>query len=60
MKGQIRKPCAAHPNCTHKCGSTEPIACPEICMINGCECPNGTVVDEAKNECVAPSECTGT
>ena len=30
------------------------------CIINGCECPAGTVIDEDKGECVAPSECEGT
>jgi len=33
--------------------------CPAVCIINGCECPNGKVLDEAKKECVAPSECPG-
>ena len=34
--------------------------CPAVCIINGCECPAGTVIDEDKGECVAPSECEGT
>ena len=32
---------------------------PLVLIVNGCECPSGIVIDEAKNECVAPSECTG-
>ena len=28
-------------------------------MPNGCECPNGTALDEEKNECVSQSECPG-
>jgi len=54
--------CASHPDCTKTCINKNfgPIICPEVCIINGCVCPNGTVVDEAKNECVASSECPGT
>ena len=59
IKGQVRKDCASDPGCHPTCGDTAPISCPAICIINGCECPNGTVIDEDKNECVAPSECTG-
>ena len=60
MKGQIRKECASHPSCHLTCNSTGPVVCPLVCIPNGCECPNGTVIDEAINECVAPSQCTGT
>ena len=60
IRGQIRKECASHPSCARKCNSTYPIICPRVCNVNGCECPDGTVIDEDKNECVAPSECEGT
>ena len=59
VKGQIRKECASLPSCHLTCNSTEPVACLDVCIINGCECPTGTVIDEEKNECVALSECKG-
>ena len=58
IDGQIRKFCASHPNCTKTCSNTNGSAmCPEICIFNGCECPNGTVVDEKNKECVLPNNC---
>ena len=59
MKGQIRKECAAPASCHRTCNSTDGGVCNAICIINGCECPDGTVIDEEKNECVAISECKG-
>ena len=58
IKGQVRKECASHPSCHRTCNSSDPIFCPKICYINGCECPNGTVIDVEKKECVLPSECS--
>ena len=57
IKGQVRRECASHPSCHRTCNSTEPGACPRVCVINGCECPIGTVIDEEKKECVLPSKC---
>ena len=51
--------CATHPSCHQTCSDTGSLVCPLACIFNGCECPNGTVIDEATNECVAPSECQG-
>ena len=31
--------------------------CLERGVINGCVCPNGTIINEENNTCVAPSEC---
>ena len=59
VKGQIRRECASHPDCHKTCNTTGPVPCPLVCIVNGCECPRGTVIDEAINECVAPRECTG-
>lgn len=61
IKGQSRKECALHPNCTMTCKDIgEPLrVCAESCVVNGCECPNGTIVDEEKSECVPLSECPG-
>ena len=55
--GQERKECASHPSCHRTCDNLVGGLCPLICIINGCECPAGTVIDENVNECVAPSEC---
>ena len=60
IKGQIRKECASHPNCHQACSSTDSIICPLVCIVNGCECPPGTVIDWDKNECVYPNQCEGT
>ena len=59
IKGQVRKECASHPSCHQACNSTGPVACPRICIVNGCECPTGTVIDWDKNECVYPRQCKG-
>ena len=59
IKGQIRKECASHPSCHQTCNSTGSISCPAVCIVNGCECPPGTVIDEDKRKCVPQSECEG-
>ena len=60
IKGQVNKECASHPNCTKTCNNrNNPVACIQACIPYGCECPNGMVVDEERNECVATSECPG-
>ena len=60
IKGQIRKECASHPDCAKTCSNTgELLACSERCIPNGCECPDGTVIDVDKNECVELGECPG-
>lgn len=60
IKGQVITECASHPNCTETCNNrNNPVACTQDCIPYGCECPNGTVVDEERNECVAPSGCPG-
>ena len=49
-----------HPDCTKTCNNTgELLICPEVCNVNGCECPDGTVVDVDKKECVELGECPG-
>ena len=59
IKGQIRLECASDPSCHLACNRTEPIPCPFICNVNGCQCPVGTVIDWNKTECVLPRECEG-
>ena len=52
--------CARHPSCRGRCNRNDTTICPLICIVNGCECPNGTIIDDVKRKCVAPSECSGT
>ena len=59
IRGQIRKECASHPSCHRACNSTESTSCLAVCVINGCECPAGTVIDWRINECVMPRQCLG-
>jgi len=59
--GQIRDECASDPSCHFTCDIRDtPLPCPRNCVVNGCECPAGTVIDEDKNQCVDPTECPGT
>ena len=61
IKGQVRYECASHPRCHRTCNDRpDPTICPLSCIINGCECPRGTVVDFSKLECVPENECEGT
>ena len=58
IKGQIIKQCASYPNCTKTCNNTlGSIACAQICLPNGCDCPDGMVVDEENNECIDINDC---
>ena len=59
IDGQIRKECASHPLCHRVCNDDSSRPCPLVCVVNGCECPTGTVIDIDKNKCVTPSECSG-
>ena len=51
--------CATDPVCHATCNNTGPRPCPAICIPNGCQCPDGQVIDEAENKCVTPNECEG-
>ena len=58
MQGQVRRLCASDPSCHATCSNRfYPIPCPRICVVGGCECPMGTVIDEDSNMCVPPNEC---
>ena len=58
--GQIVKECALHSDCAKTCSNSgELLACTEACVTDGCECPDGTVIDEDRNECVQLGECPG-
>ena len=58
IKGQIRKRFASHPFCHDKCYQSVDI-CPAVVIIDGCECPDGMVVNDLENKCVHPEECQG-
>ena len=60
VKGQVRKNCTADPSCATTCANRFFFRiCFQICSINGseCECPEGTIIDEDRNECVTPDKC---
>lgn len=58
ISGQIRKRCAIPESCTRTCDNIKRIIpCPRICNINGCECPNGMVVNNITKQCVEPTKC---
>ncbi|XP_028159136.1 zonadhesin-like [Ostrinia furnacalis] len=57
----------AVPGCGVHCGNTcdtynrtDPIVCPLICNLNGCDCKPGYVFDGNLNKCVLPEKCTPT
>ena len=42
--------------CPPTCEDPEPASCEEECVA-GCQCPNGTVLDEKNNKCVLRKDC---
>jgi len=59
VAGQVNSECASVCNITCANMNT-PQVCPLVCVVNGCECPAGTVINEETNSCVPPSDCPGT
>lgn len=58
MQGQVKLDCAADPSCAATCTNKLSLRrCPAICVVGGCECPNGTVIDEDLRRCVPPTTC---
>ena len=57
--GQTRKLCATSENCTRTCQNLKGTLeyCNGNCTRFGCECPNGTVVNDITKECVNPKYC---
>ena len=56
ISGQVQVECASP--CSTTCSNVnEVLICPTVCVINGCQCPRGTVIDEQSNTCVHPSDC---
>ena len=56
IEGQTRMECASACNITCANVNTT-VLCPQVCVVNGCQCPSGTVIDEQTNTCIAPSNC---
>lgn len=52
-----RKECASP--CPRTCANMNagPIKCPRICIINGCDCNPGYVLDHIKGKCILPTKC---
>ncbi|XP_052750912.1 zonadhesin-like isoform X2 [Galleria mellonella] len=54
----------AVPGCGVNCGrlcsnyNKGPVACPEICKLNGCDCRKGYVYDDNLQKCVLPKQCS--
>ena len=60
ISGQVRMDCASLESCHLTCENRNtPLFCPLVCNLNGCQCPDGKVIDEDKNQCVDPTECPG-
>ena len=60
VKGQIRKDVVRDPHCPSTCDTVDGIMmgpCYRQDVRYGCECPDGKVIDEDKNECISPKDC---
>jgi len=56
IAGQERRQCASA--CDITCSNyLASIVCPAVCVINGCQCPVGSVINEAANSCVIMENC---
>ena len=56
ITGQERSECASPCNTT--CSNyLMPIPCTANCVINGCQCPAGSVINEETNSCVVMENC---
>ncbi|XP_028162856.1 zonadhesin-like isoform X1 [Ostrinia furnacalis] len=61
--------CGGDPNAESGCGTfcetctnykSGPVACPDICVLNGCQCKEGYIYDPNIKKCVLPEQCTPT
>lgn len=60
ITGQIRKSVGPDPSCWANCNpSDDDDICLELGVVNGCVCPDGTLINRDTNECVTPDECPG-
>lgn len=50
--------CAIDERCAYTCDNrNSSIQCRFPCVVKGCQCPDGKVVNKLTNKCVAPIEC---
>lgn len=50
--------CARDQRCRYTCDNrNNSIRCRFPCIVKGCQCPEGQVVNELTNECVEPAMC---
>ena len=58
VKGQIQKNCSTCPTYTTCVSRLFIRVCTPSCHNESrCVCPDGTVIDDDRNECVSPDEC---
>ena len=58
VSGQTRTECASPSACQSSCANSNTIIiCITVCVVNGCECPNGTFINDETNSCVHPVGC---
>ena len=50
------QPVSCAPSCLPTCQTPEPVCPPSLC-VPGCGCPDDTVYDEVKQECVSIASC---
>lgn len=56
ITGQERKMCASE--CNRTCNNYFlPIGCSTVCVDNGCQCPEMSVINEETNSCVTIEDC---
>ena len=55
VTGQMRSQCASA--CAFTCNDYRDAECTTECVVNGCQCPVGTVINEETNSCVAIEDC---
>ena len=58
ITGQVKMDCALDERCANTCDNrNNSIQCPFPCVVRGCQCPEGKIVDKLTNECVEPAKC---
>ena len=58
VSGQTRIECAALSACQPSCANANTvIICPAVCIVDGCQCPRGTFINNETNSCVQPVGC---
>ena len=58
VEGQNKVDCAIDERCAYTCDNrNNSIHCPFRCVVRGCQCPEGTVINELINKCVELSMC---